>query len=700
MSGLFGLVRRNYENRTIGGRTASELAQFAPSEGALIKGRHAALTRTIAAATVLAMGAGCAPDLKQSTDNGAQGATAGNAGRGNQSSADAGGKSSSAGGAAASQQDSRTVTTVGGGSNPINVGGASSGGASTGGETTSFVNGGATNGSTTQSPSNGGGPSDGGAGGTTPTTGVGGVIATGGSTVTGSVPDTTPPELKSKAPLTTAEPTDVLQVTFSEPLNCSTVTSSSFQVRDSSAAVVGTLNCSGSTVTFRPREGFVFTVSYTVSLTSGITDPSGNSLKDAPQSWTFAGREGKWEPASIVLDSAAAGTGPEAAFSLNGDAIVVWSRANGLVRNASSSRYTDSTDRWSGAIPIFTHPEDSCSDLHVGGDDSGNFVAAWAQGVAGFSDMADAVTSRMVPGDVWETPKIVSTDTTTTSTIDIHLTVHPTGDASLVWLQHGLPFSTVGEKGPPWGSRYSVNSKAWSVATKLRSENCDGVCAAGFGDGTVMTLCGVEGTVVPITWKAGQSPSTGTAIANGWPEAVRADGAGNFLALWLENSQALFGDRWAANTSSWGSPVKIRDFTALTSRPTFAANARGAAVAVWANTVQGETVNTLMGAHLRGASTSWNWFIEISDGDVAYPSVGIDAAGNAIAAWTEGQSVWASRFVVTSATPAWTTPIRLSQNNASYANVAMHPSGRALLVWEEAESASSESSTIRAKWFR
>lgn len=740
--GLVCVVRRDQRPARCDTRRNSTgaMARLARKTGVL----QAFATQTTALAA-LVLGAGCAPDLKQGKDDAAQGATAGNAGRSNKSSASTD-KSSSAGGATSSQQKSGTATSSGGGmtskaastanvgttnggvantgeTTSTNGGSANSGGASSS-DTSVAIVGGSENGGTstkTQAITTGGSPSD-----TVTNTAVGGRPATGGTTIAGGaigkggaatggtpIPDTTPPELKAKTPASTANPTDVVQATFSEPLNCSTVTSSTFQVKDTSSAVAGTLSCSGNTVTFTPRGGFVFTVNYTVSLTSGIKDVAGNGLKDAPQSWSFKGREGKWDSSSVVLDSTAAGRTPEVAVSLNGDAMVIWSRANGLADNAWSCRYAQSSGKWSGATPVFTHAEDSFSALRVAGDDSGNFTAAWAQGVRGFTDMWDAMVSRIAPGDVWETPTVLSTDTTTTSTMDMHLTVHPNGDASLVWLQHGHAFSAIGEKGPPWGSRFSANTKAWSTATKLRSENCVDICAAGSQDGTVMTLCSTEDVLLPITWKPGQSPSADSGISNRLWKAIRSYGGGNFVTLWSDGSAplSLYSNRWSSSTSSWGTDAKVvSQVGSLWSNPVLAVNERGAAVALWLVTVNGIGGDILMGAHVAGASTSWNWITELSPSTAASsqspssPSVAIDAAGTAVAAWTQsdanGVSVWVSQFVATAASPSWSAPIRLSQNNAGYAKVAVHPSGKALVVWEENESASSENPIIRARWFR
>lgn len=102
--------------------------------------------------------------------------------------------------------------------------------------------------------------------------------------------DAVAPTVASISPGNGATKVDIdasLVVTFSEPIQASSVTSSSFTVRADTwvdsvlqPLLAGTITVSGNTVTFKPTRGRwqEYSTGYTVALTSGIKDLAGNAL--------------------------------------------------------------------------------------------------------------------------------------------------------------------------------------------------------------------------------------------------------------------------------------------------------------------------------------------------------------------------------------------------------------------------------------
>jgi alpha-tubulin suppressor-like RCC1 family protein len=96
--------------------------------------------------------------------------------------------------------------------------------------------------------------------------------------------DQTAPTATSRAPLPNTVGTSVqggvITVTFSEAINTATVTNSSFTVQSAAGPVTGTISFgAGNTqATFTPSATLAFDTSYTVTVTTGVTDPSGNAL--------------------------------------------------------------------------------------------------------------------------------------------------------------------------------------------------------------------------------------------------------------------------------------------------------------------------------------------------------------------------------------------------------------------------------------
>jgi len=89
--------------------------------------------------------------------------------------------------------------------------------------------------------------------------------------------DTTKPTVSQTSPANGATGVAInssISVTFSEPIDPSTVTTSTFQV----AGVTGALSVNGTTATFTPSSNLGNNTAYTVTLTTGVKDAAGNTM--------------------------------------------------------------------------------------------------------------------------------------------------------------------------------------------------------------------------------------------------------------------------------------------------------------------------------------------------------------------------------------------------------------------------------------
>jgi hypothetical protein len=75
-------------------------------------------------------------------------------------------------------------------------------------------------------------------------------------------------------------------ITFSEPVNPSTVNTSSITLKQGSAVISGTVAVSGAVATFTPSSSLIAGTVYTVTVTTGLKDLAGNSLA-SNYSWSF-----------------------------------------------------------------------------------------------------------------------------------------------------------------------------------------------------------------------------------------------------------------------------------------------------------------------------------------------------------------------------------------------------------------------------
>ena len=103
-------------------------------------------------------------------------------------------------------------------------------------------------------------------------------------------PDRTPPTVLSTVPAADATEVGVgqpIRITFDEPMQADTITSTTVQLRRPAGAVAAAVayDAASRTVTLTPAAALSFSTRYTVELSAGLRDLPGNSL--APTSWSF-----------------------------------------------------------------------------------------------------------------------------------------------------------------------------------------------------------------------------------------------------------------------------------------------------------------------------------------------------------------------------------------------------------------------------
>lgn len=106
---------------------------------------------------------------------------------------------------------------------------------------------------------------------------------------TGAALDTTAPTVSSTAPADGAIGVPLgsnLTATFSEAMDSATITNSTFTLDKGAVAVLGTVTYAGVSAIFNPASAFAPNTVYTATITSRVTDLSGNALA-SDYVWTF-----------------------------------------------------------------------------------------------------------------------------------------------------------------------------------------------------------------------------------------------------------------------------------------------------------------------------------------------------------------------------------------------------------------------------
>ncbi len=119
--------------------------------------------------------------------------------------------------------------------------------------------------------------------------------------------DTTAPTVSYTIPLDVATGValnSTVNVTFSEVMNASTLTTATFTLKQGSTTVSGTVTYAGTTATFKPASNLAAGTVYTATITTGVTDLAGNALA-ANKVWSFTtGTTIAAGPTPVLLGSA------------------------------------------------------------------------------------------------------------------------------------------------------------------------------------------------------------------------------------------------------------------------------------------------------------------------------------------------------------------------------------------------------------
>ncbi len=217
---------------------------------------------------------------------------------------------------------------------------------------------------------------------------------------------------------------------------------------------------------------------------------------------------------------------------------------------------------------------------------------------------------------------------------------------------------------------------------------CGGGGGGGGSDGTVVKTWGTPVFVETIDTQHAIFPQ------------VAVDDGGNAIAIWLQlyettpsNKYHVWTNRYSAATRTWGTPTTLSTGTEDSYSPAIAVNAAGDAVVAWTSRVSSSA--WVLARMYSASSGLWGPGRQISfttyQADInSGPGVAIDASGNAIVAWSEFYAfganstrrwVWARRLATGGIVG---TAVQVDiWGNSAHPKIALTGSGDALAVWEQ-----------------
>lgn len=498
-----------------------------------------------------------------------------------------------------------------------------------------------------------------------------------------------PPEVVEVDPVDGATDVDVntsISFRFSEAVNADTVTVDSVTVSDSLGPIAGDVTLNQDVIgTFEPPRRLALATTYTTSVSTGVTDTTGQPLKEAFSS-TFTTRDGEWDVNKPFVADPAMNwnyySQASVATDARGNALLLWIQNDGLW-----ARWHRQATGWQPAQRMSAegvYINSGYEKMAVSPD--GEAIVVWPQ----YDDVNARyeIMSRRFVGGAWnEAPEIA------TGTI---------GGTGMQYNPQGVNVAFRGGHIIVWWTYYLYNSPNYSYYLVAQTTTADGAWQ--------MYPQGIASAYSTTRYLSGYA-------------SIGMDSAGNAmlvhnLADAMTNLGQLYFSKYVAATGEWESAAELTGAANLDPYSTIAValDEAGAAVVAWPSTAMpydlvvsrytkakgfsmpkpvddldtspqilqqgtltsdgsdfvvawrqpvGSTYN-VYSSRYSTAEAAWSPAELLSDGDTSVsglPVLGSDSRGNSMVAWVHTNSeVRFARWLRN--TGAWTTGVVVDGNDS------------------------------------
>jgi hypothetical protein len=488
--------------------------------------------------------------------------------------------------------------------------------------------------------------------------------------------DTVAPTVSSTTPLnlaTSVARDSTITATFNEDIFAKTVDANSFTLAKS-GTVDGTVTFEPNTsvATFTPSRELAIHATYTATLSTDITDLSGNPMV-ADYNWSFTTAEGTWGTHELIQTNIGNAISTQIAVDSKGHAIAVWSQDDGNNHNIYANRF-NGTD-W-GTAKLIGNDTGNAYEPQVAVDSNGNAIAVWRQNVGNNYN----IYANRFNGSDWGTATLIETDNTS-SALSPQVAVDSNGNAIAVWHQY------VGAEYSIYANRF--NGTDWGTATLIETDDAgkasNSQVAVDSNGNAIAVWNQNDGANENIYANHFNGSDWGTAklIENDTGKAVdpqiAVNNNGNAIAVWRQNDGAnenIYANRF--DGTDWGTAELIGNDTVNAYDPQIAVDSNGNAIAVWR---QFDGNNDIYANRFNGTTWGTAELIENDKSNAYDPQIAFDSNGNAIAVWTTYINIYANRFNGSD----WGTA-QLVENETGRAlspQVAVDSNGNAITVWRQ-----------------
>jgi hypothetical protein len=505
----------------------------------------------------------------------------------------------------------------------------------------------------------------------------------------------------------------LVTVAFSELISAATLTTSTFTLSGPGGTVPGTVTYLGNLATFQAASPLAVNSVHTATITTGVKDVAGNPLAanavftfttlDGPDvtaptvgSTTPAAGATSVELSAIISatfsESMEPGTINTSTFSLAGPngplAGAVSYGGNTAVFTPSpplthDTLYTAKVKGGVGGVAdpagnllASDHPwtfttraqTTNASAPQVAIDRSGNAFAAWLQG----NTPVDLFAARFnTATGAWQT-EAARDDPLKLDVAQYSLAMNGSGVAFLLWTQD--------QSGSDRALASRFDGTSWDAPSLIYNFasldphigiNDNGVAFAVWSTGNTARA---DRYLPGSGWEAATSIHNATATTISTPRVV-VDSVDGAVAVWIQDS-----DTYARPfAGTWGNFTNNLDNSTVGDSPRVGIDGSNRVILIGRRL---STTNRLYAN--RFVSGVWSGQVDITTTTVQLesPELAVDPAGNAIAVWTENDSVYASRYSAVQGT--WGAPLEIDAAAAGAAHaphVGMDISGNAYAVW-------------------
>jgi hypothetical protein len=418
-----------------------------------------------------------------------------------------------------------------------------------------------------------------------------------------------------------------------------------------------------------------------------------------------------WKTPSLIETSDAGDAlYPAIAVDASGNAIAVWSQANGMNADTYANRYTPVTG-WGTAQLIGSVGAGKARNPQIATDGSGNAIAVWTQ----LDNTEYSIWSnRYTPTSGWGSAILLEADAG--NSFAPKIVIDPVGSATVIWSQN-IRTSPTSASSNIWAKRFTLAS-GWMGTTLLGTDNSLDTnlpeVAADSSGNVIATWRQFDGNRFNIAAKR-FTPETGwssmaliatndVGTAN-FPR-VAFDASGNAIAVWQQANNRQERKIWANRyipATGWGQAQMIQTNSDVGNalNPTISVDRAGNAIALWHQSAGGPHN---IWSNRFSPTLGWgnDQLIESGAGGALFPEVKFDNDGNAIAVWSQSDGsrndIWANRFTLAG---GWSGAVLIETNDGGEADspqIAIDASGNAIVVWSQASNQAFDSTRRYSIW--